>query len=301
MEAKLKAEKEGSDAVELFMEMLDTKLSDAKDILIERFHYIASQSAASAKFMYENHSMTGYHEEEGIVSALKHGTIVIGQLGLTETLQILIGKDQTTNEGMELAKCIEALYLKRCNEFKAEYKLNFGVYYTPAESLCYTAFVKWKDKYGDMENVTYYLDENGNRVDKLYFTNSIHIPVYKQMSPFEKVDIESQLTGYSNAGCITYVEVTHDAVHNTEALEELVNYAMKKDIPYFAINLPADTCENCGYQGNIGDVCPKCGSDNISRLRRVTGYLTGNYTTAFNAGKQVETDQRVKHKDITNF
>jgi ribonucleoside-triphosphate reductase len=157
----------------------------------------------------------------------------------------------------------------------------------------------WGFKYNYFD--IYYRDENGNRVDKLYFTNSIHIPVYKQMSPFEKVDIESQLTGYSNAGCITYVEVTHDAVHNTEALEELVNYAMEKDIPYFAINLPADTCENCGYQGNIGDVCPKCGSDNISRLRRVTGYLTGNYTTAFNAGKQVETDQRVKHKDITNF
>ena len=284
-----------------FLLALDKKIHEAKDMLLERFSFIASQSPASARFMYDNNTMVGYVPEEGIISALKHGTLSLGQLGVAEALQILIGCDHTTEEGMKYAKQIEELYKTRCAEFKKEYQLNFGVYYTPAESLCYTAFEKWKAKYGDYPGVTYYIDENGNRVDKKYFTNSMHVPVYKKMSPFEKIDIESQLTGYSSAGCITYIEVKHDVIHNTEALEEMVDYAMEKDIPYFAINLPNDMCNDCGYTGLIDEKCPKCGKENISRLRRVTGYLTGDYKSAFNEGKQIETEQRVIHNNETNF
>lgn len=270
-----------------FMWLLDKKIHEAKDMLIERFNWICSQSPESAKFMYENGTMAGYVPEEGIVSALKHGTIVIGQLGLAETLQILIGCDHTTKKGMELAKRIEQLFKDRCAEFKQEYKLNFGVYYTPAENLCYTAMKKFKDKYGVISKVS----END------YFTNSIHVPVWAKVDPFEKIDIESQLTGYSNAGCITYVELPSSAKHNLEALEDIVNYAMDKDIPYMAINLPNDTCLDCGYTDEIGNECPKCGGTNIRRLRRVTGYLTGDYKTAFNDGKIQETDMRVKHAE----
>lgn len=284
-----------SSSVESFITLLDKKISEAKDMLIERFEYICSQSPASAKFMYDNHTMAGYVPEEGIRSALKHGTLAIGQLGLAETLHILIGCDHTTEDGMTLAKKIEQLFKTRCAEFKKQYSLNFGVYYTPAESLCYTAFKRFKNMYGDIEGVTYYTDSEGVRHDKDYFTNSMHVPVYKQMSPFDKIDIESQLTGYSSAGCITYVEVLHDAVHNTAALETLIHYAMKKDIPYFAVNSSNDICEQCGYQGSIVDVCPKCGSSQVSRLKRVTGYLTGDYKTAFNQGKQTEVSQRVVH------
>ena len=271
-----------------FMKLLDKKIGEAKDMLIERFDWICSQSPESAKFMWQNDVMKGYIPEEGIRSAMKHGTLAIGQLGLAETLQLLIGKDHTTDEGMDLAKQIEELFNKRCKEYKKEYKLNFGVYYTPAENLCYTAMNKFKAKYGIIENVS----------DKEYFTNSMHVPVWKKISPFEKIDIESQLTGYSNAGCITYVELPSTTKHNIEALETIVNYAMDKDIPYFAINVPNDTCNNCGYTDEINDVCPMCGSSNISRLRRVTGYLTGNYTTAFNEGKQCEVKDRQKHDGI---
>ena len=123
-------EKDG-DITDNFMDLLDIKIHEAKDMLLERFEYICSQSPDSAKFMYENNTMFGYKPEEGIRSALKHGTIVIGELGLAECLQILIGKDHTTNEGMMLAKEIEELFQKRCAEFKQKYKLNFGVYYTP--------------------------------------------------------------------------------------------------------------------------------------------------------------------------
>lgn len=275
-------------AVDNFLKLLDKKIHEAKDSLIERFEYICSQSPDSAKFMYENNLMAGYIPEEGIRSALKHGTLAVGQLGLAETLQILIGKDHTTPEGMELAKKIESLFKTRCAEFKEQYKLNFGVYFTPAENLCYTAMKKFQDKYGIIPNVS----------DKEFFTNSMHIPVWKQMSPFEKIDIESQLTGYSSAGCITYVELDSGVKNNIKALEQIVNYAMDKDIPYFAINVPNDTCLNCGYMDEFNDTCPECGSNNIQQLRRVTGYLTGNYKTAFNLGKQDEVSQRVKHVGV---
>lgn len=273
------------DKINHFLRILDTKIHEAKDMLIERFDWICSQNPASARFMYENGVMAGYVPEEGIRSALKHGTLAMGQLGMAETLQILIGCDHTVPEGMELAKRIEALFNKRCAEFKQEYKLNFGVYYTPAENLCHTAMKKFRAKYGVIPNVS----END------YFTNSIHVPVWKEMSVFDKIDIESQLTGYSNAGCITYIELDSTVKNNLDALETIVNYAMDKDIPYFAINVPNDTCLKCGYCDEFNDHCPECGSEEIQQLRRVTGYLTGNYKTAFNKGKQQETEMRVKH------
>ena len=270
---------------EVFFYFLNKKIHEAKDMLIERFEWICSQNPASAKFMYENGLMAGY-DGKNIRSALKHGTLVIGQLGLAECLQLLIGTDHTSPEGMELAKKIESYFKKHCAQFKEEYKLNFGVYYTPAENLCYTALKKFRDKYGIIPNVS----------DREFFTNSMHVPVWKEMSPFEKIDIESQLTGYSSAGCITYVELDSGVKNNLEALEQLVNYAMDKDIPYFAINVPNDTCLSCGYTDEFNDKCPECGSTEIQQLRRVTGYLTGNYKTAFNLGKQNEVENRVKHK-----
>ena len=276
------------DVTESFMFILDQKIHEAKDMLIERFNWICSQSPDSAKFMYENHTMAGYVPEEGIRSALKHGTLAIGQLGLAETLQILIGCDHTTPEGMELAKRIEQLFKTRCAEFKEQEHLNFGVYYTPAENLCYTAMQKFKAKYGEIPNVS----------DKEFFTNSIHVPVWRKVNPIEKIDIESQLTGYSSAGCITYVELESSVKHNIDGLEALVNYAMDKDIPYFAINVPNDLCMDCGYTEEIGDTCPICGGKHIQRLRRVTGYLTGDYATAFNKGKQQEVEMRVKHDEV---
>lgn len=271
--------------IDRFLYNLDQKINEARIQLMERFDWICSQDPKSAKFMYENNLMAGYIPEEGIRSALKHGTLAMGQIGLAETLQILIGKDHTTKEGMELAKKIEGLFKRRCAEFKEKYKLNFGVYYTPAENLCYTAMNKFKEKYGIIPNVS----------DKEFFTNSIHVPVWKKMSPFDKIDIESQLTGYSSAGCITYVELDSTVKHNIDALEQIVNYAMDKDIPYFAVNVPNDTCLDCGYCDEFNDKCPECGSTNIQQLRRVTGYLTGNYKTAFNYGKQKEVEARVKH------
>ena len=157
-----------------------------------------------------------------------------------------------------------------------------------AENLCYTALKKFKEKYGIIPNVS----------DKEYFTNSIHVPVWEKVDMLKKIDIEAQLTGYSSAGCITYVELDAGMENNLDAMEEIVVYAMDKDIPYFAINVPNDTCLDCGYTGEFNNRCPECGSLHIQQLRRVTGYLTGNYKTAFNKGKIQETDMRVKHTGL---
>ena len=290
MMAKEECQKEGQeeDIVPVFLALLDRKINEARIQLMERFEWICSQDPGSARFMYENNVMAGYVPEEGIRSALKHGTLAIGQIGLAETLQILIGEDHTTEYGMKIAKKIEKCFKDRCAEYKEKYKLNFGVYYTPAENLCYTAMTKFKEKYGIIPNVS----------DKEFFTNSIHVPVWKKISPFDKIDIESQLTGYSSAGCITYVELDSTVKHNIDALETIVNYAMDHDIPYFAVNVPNDTCLECGYCDEFNDSCPECGSHNIQQLRRVTGYLTGNYKTAFNWGKQKEVEARVKHTGV---
>ena len=277
---------EANREVEPFMELLDKKIHEAKDMLLERYKLMCRQPADSAKFMYKNHTMAGYIPEEGIESALKHGTLVIGKLGLAETLQLLLGCDHTDPKGMELAKRIEDLFRTRTAEFKQKYHLNFGNYNTPAENLCYTALKKFRDKYGIIPNVS----------DRDYFTNSMHVPVWHNLTPMEKIDIESQLTGYSNAGCITYIELPSSAKNNIEALETIVNYAMDKDIPYFAINLPNDQCQECGYIDEIGPTCPICGSSDIKRLRRVTGYLSTDYRN-FNLGKQDEVEDRVKHSN----
>lgn len=273
------------DVIKSFMAYLDKKIHEAKDMLIERFNHIANQPASSATFMYENGIMAGYVPEEGIISALKHGTLAIGELALAETLEILIGTNHVHEEGMELAKKIESLFQKRCKEFKEEYRLNFGVYYTPAENLCFTAMKNFRKKYGILKNIS----------DRDYFTNSIHVPVWEKVTSFQKIDIESKLTGYSSAGCITYTELPDGTKNNIDAMETLVDYAMDHDIPYFAINIPLDTCMDCGYTGEF-DVCPICHSNKVKRLRRITGYLSSD-VNHFNPGKKAEESDRIKHTD----
>ena len=272
--------------VEDFLTYLDKKIHEAKNMLLERFEYMCQQSPKSASFMYDNHLFVGYKPEKGIQSALRHGTLVIGQLGLAECLQILVGCDHTDPKGMAVAHRIEALFRDRCNEFKNFYRLNFGVYYTPAESLCYTAMTKFKERFGVIPNVS----------DHSFMTNSIHVPVWIKMDPIQKIDIEAELVNYSSGGCITYVELDASVSHNIPALETIVRYAMKKDIPYFAINVPNDQCLDCGYVGDINDVCPICGSDRNLKTRRVTGYLSVDYPVSTNPGKQSEIETRVQHK-----
>lgn len=140
-----------------------------------------------------------------------------------------------------------------------------------AENLCYTAMKKFQAKYGKIKDIS----------DKSFFTNSAHCSVWKELSPFEKIDIESQLDSYSSAGSILYVELDGSVKNNLDVLETLANYAMDKDVPYLAFNVPNDTCLKCGYCDEFNDKCPKCGSENIQQLRRVTRLPNRRFQNSF--------------------
>lgn len=267
-----------------FIHMLDKKIIEAHYMLLERYKIICSQPESAANFMWKNNTMYGYDGRD-VESALRHGTLAIGQIGLAETLRILTGKDHTDKESMKLAHRIEKLFSDRCAEFKKEYKLNFGVYYTPAENLCKTSLRKFRDRFGVIKGVS----------DKEYFTNSIHVPVYDYINCFDKIKLESELTGYSTAGCITYVELDAEIEDNISALEKIVVYGMENDVPYLAVNRELSYCKKCKTRGAFKK-CPKCGAEgeDIEQLARVTGYLSTDVSN-MNAGKQAEVSERKKH------
>lgn len=248
----------GEKDVDSFMDILSEMIDEAYQMLLERYDIIKSQSPRSARFMYGNMTMFGY-DGKTIESAVKHGTLALGQIGLAETLQILIGKNQRTEEGLELAKRIEALFRDKCAKFKQRDKMNVAVYMTPAESLCYTAMKRFKKEYGVIPNVS----------EKSYFTNSVHLPVWEEISPFEKIDIEAKLDGYSSAGAILYNDFDSQFANNLEAMQQIIAYAMDHDVPYYAINVPT--------------------KDGIVRI---TGYLVKIET--MNAGKRQEQSDRCK-------
>lgn len=267
-----------------FLEKLGKYIEETKDSLIDRYNYIIGQPLSVAKYIYKSGGYAGF-DGKTIESALKHGTLAIGQLGLAEALQIIVGCDHTEKDGMELAHKVEAMFRDKCNEYKKKYSLNFGVYMSPAENLCYTAMKKFKDRYGIIPNVS----------DKDFFTNSMHVPVWTKISPYEKIDIESQLTGYSSGGCITVVQFDNSMKENIPEVLRIIKYAMDHDIPYLGINTPNIQCDECGYMGEMNEdgTCPICGSHHVTETLRVTGYLVKKKDA--NKGKQQEFDMRVSN------
>lgn len=268
-------------------------LKKAEESLLIRANLIFSQKMKAAYEMYMNKAWktdVDYDDDKSVYEVLKHGTLVIGQLGWAETLVALFGKHH--GESKEAEEFLLKM-TKRVNEFAAECSernnLNFAAYYTPAENLCHTAMKKLQDKYGqNLVGIT----------DHEYLTNSIHLPVHYDCDVFDKLKEEAKFAKLATGGNIVYVEFDTTAVNNLKAVEQVIDFAMDQDIPYFAFNFPLDECTVCGYSGEIpADGCPECGSPDaaINRLRRVTGYITSDYRRAFNAGKQAEVLNRVKH------
>lgn len=273
-----------------FWKELDELLNLTEKALLERYAYISQQDPRGATFMYENGTIRGF-DGKTIASAMKHGSQAIGLIGIAEMCEALFGKNHIDKEVRQFAlKVIEHIsnYAKEASERN---DLNFGVYFTPAEGCCYTICQKLKDEFGIIKNIT----------DKEFLTNSIHVPVWEEVSPFEKIDIEAPFCKYGTSGCITYVEFDSKIINNLEAVETVINYAMDSNIPYFAINFPLDSCLDCNYQGDIPESgCPVCGSKKIERLARVTGYLTSD-VSHFNKGKQDEVKHRYKHTENKKF
>ena len=293
MEAKLYGEEKNLSETELrreFLKRLDKKIDEAHDMLIERYKIICSQPESAARLMWDNNTMYGY-DGESVESAVKHGTLAIGQIGLAETLRLIVGHDHTDPEAMKFAKKIEELFNSKCAEFKKNDHLNFGVYYTPAENLCKTSLQKFRNRFGVIGGVS----------DQEFFTNSIHVPVYDDINCFDKIELESQLTGYSTAGCITYVELDSEIENNIDALEKIVVFGMEHDVPYLAINRTLTYCKKCKTKGAFTK-CPNCGAEgkDLEQLARVTGYLSTD-VSMMNAGKQDEVSKRKKHTGCRIF
>lgn len=267
-------------------------LKKCEESLLVRANLMFKQKMKSAFEMYANPAWKcdyEYDENASVYEVLKHGTLAVGQLGWAETLVALFGAHHGESEE---AKQFLLEMTKRVNEFCVEASdrnnLNFAAYYTPAENLCYTAMNKLLKRFGQIRGVT----------DHEFLTNSIHIPVFYDIDVFDKLKEEGNFASLATGGNICYVEFDATAVHNLEAVEQVVDFAMEQNIPYFAFNFPLDECTVCGHTGEIpAEGCPECGAPDaaINRLRRVTGYITSDYRRAFNAGKQAEVHRRTKH------
>ena len=273
--------------LEGFWSAFEDLLMLCEEGLLERFDIMVNQPPESAPFMYKNGTMKdGKKCRVSVYEALKHGTLAMGYIGIAEMCTALFGKNHAEDPEVH---AFALKVVQRINEYakeaSARHDLNFSCYATPAEGLCHTAAKELRRQYGKIPGVT----------DRDYLTNSHHVPVWQEISIFKKLEIEAPFCKYPTGGCITYVELDSTFMNNTQAIEQIIDYAFKElDIPYLAFNFPIDSCLDCGYQSEFNEACPQCGSHRIQQLRRVTGYLTTDYRN-FNNGKQQEVEHRVKH------
>lgn len=278
--------------IEGFWDAFEETLKLTEKGLVERFEIMARQSPKAAPFMYMNNTIQDAREcEENVYNALKHNSLTVGYIGVAEMCKAMFGKNHAQDEEVhKFALSVVERINAFCKEASDRNDLNFACYATPAEGLCRTALTALRDQYGVIEGVT----------SHDYITNSHHVPVWEEVSIYDKLRIEAPFCKYPTGGCITYVELDGTFVKNTKAVEDIIDYAFQElDIPYLAFNFPIDTCLDCGYQDEFNDRCPQCDSENIQQLRRVTGYLTSDWHN-FNDGKQAEVKERVKHSIYTN-
>lgn len=278
-----------------FWKDLDTLLNDAEFALLDRYEWIASQPAKSGFFTYMNGLMKNtlgrkLMPEEEVRECIKHGSLAIGYIGIAEAMVAMFGETHTHNkEVYDFAYSVVEHIYNFTKEASERNNLNFSCYATPAEGSCSTLRDLLVERYGIIEGVT----------DREYLTNSHHIPVYDEVSIFKKLELEAPFAKLATGGNICYVELESSVVNNPKAIEKIIKYAMGLGITYLAFNFPIDTCLTCGYSAEMGESCPICHSDNIERLRRVTGYITTDYHK-FNKGKIAEVHDRVKHSKFTD-
>ena len=219
---------------------------------------------------------------------INQGTLGIGFIGLAECLIALVGKHHGESEEAQALGLRIVTYMRdRANEFSERYQHNFSVLATPAEGLSGRFTGIDKKKFGIIPGVT----------DKMYYTNSNHIPVYYKCSPKHKATIEAPYHDLTRGGHIFYIEIDGDATHNPQAIMDIVDLMDKNNIGYCSVNHNRNRCMNCGYedaQKNL-NVCPNCGSENIDKLQRITGYLVGT-TERWNKAKLAELNDRIIHQ-----
>lgn len=279
--------------IEGFYKSLNRCLDVSLDGLVHRFNIQSKQPAKASDFMMREGAWEDgdkLNPDASVGELLKHGTISIGFLGLAECMKALVGKHHAEDsESYALATDIVQFMRDYCDVKSERLNLNVSLFATPAEGLSGKFTKRDKETFGEIEGVT----------DREYYTNSHHVPVYYPIGSAMKIKFEAPFHEMCNAGTIGYIELDGAARNNVEALESIVKYALSQNMTYFSINHPIDRCGNCNYEGIIGSVCPSCGiaecDTHISRLRRVTGYLTGDFQTRFNSAKQAEVNDRIKH------
>lgn len=277
-----------------FYTMLDEKMELVVEQLLDRLAIQSKKTAKNYPFLMGQGVWIDSDKlkpNETIGEILKHGTLSMGFIGLAETLVALTGKHHGESEesrklGLEIVTHMREFLDKKAQEMK----LNFTLLATPAEGLSGRFIRIDRKKYGEIKGIT----------DKEYYTNSFHIPVYYNISAFDKISIEAPYHALTNAGHITYVELDGDTSNNIEAFEKVIRHMKESGIGYGSINHPVDRDPVCGYNGIIGETCPKCGRKDgengikFERIRRITGYLVGTLEN-FNDAKRAEEKDRVKH------
>lgn len=282
--------------VDWFFKELDSKIELVVDQLLERFEIQCKKKVHNYPFLmgegiWIDSQKLGFDDE--VRQVLKHGTLSVGFIGLAEALKALLGSHHGESEtAQNLGIDIISHMRQRMDDKAKETGLNFSLLATPAEGLS-GRFVRLDlKKFGLIEGVT----------DKEYYTNSFHIPVYYSMSAFQKIKLEAPYHALTNAGHITYIELDGDPTKNLDAFEKIIRYMKEQNIGYGSINHPVDRDPVCGYNGIIGDTCPKCGRSeengpSFHRIRRITGYLVGTLDR-FNNAKRAEVKDRIKHSSV---
>ncbi|WP_405142439.1 anaerobic ribonucleoside triphosphate reductase [Paenibacillus sp. FSL H7-0942] len=277
-----------------FYTALESVMHNAASGLLHRYRIQTLQPAKASDFMMREGVWEGGEQlgpNEPVAELLKHGTLSLGFIGLAECMTALYGR----HHGQDPHVHREALNIIRtmrefCDRMSEQHNLNITLFATPAEGLSGKFTKIDRERYGIIPGVN----------DREYYTNSFHIPVYHTLPAYRKIELEAPFHTLCNAGAISYVELDGNVRANTAAFLRIVQYALAQDIGYFSINHPIDRCPACGYEGVIGNVCPNCEAHenhvHFQRLRRVTGYLTGDYKVRFNAAKQAEVRDRVKHR-----
>lgn len=276
-----------------FYRELDHYMDIALEGLLHRFQIQSGQKAKASDFMMREGVWEGGEQlgpDDAVGDLLKHGSLSIGFIGLAECMKAMYGKHHGEDEAVyKKAYDLIAYMRDYCDRMSEVHNLNITLFATPAEGLSGKFTKRDRAFYGTVPGV----------VEREYYTNSFHIPVYYKLSAAKKIELEAPFHGLCNAGAISYIELNGNARSNPAAFLKIVQYALSQQVSYFSINHPIDRCSACGFEGIIGANCPSCGSHendvHIRRLRRVTGYLTGDFQTRFNAAKQAEVRDRVKH------
>ena len=279
-----------------FFEELDEKINLIIEQLLERLEVQGNKKMKNFPFLMGQGVWKGSDDlgpEDTLKEVIKQGTLTIGFIGLAECLIALIGKHHgESKEAQELGLKIVSHMRHKMDEATDKYKLNFSLMGTPAEGLS-GRFTKIDKKvYGEIKGIT----------DKEYYTNSFHVPVYYNISAYDKIEIEAPYHELTNAGHITYVELDGDPSDNLEAFETVIKAMKDLGIGYGSINHPVDRDPICGFSGVItSNICPVCGRNEdesdikFERIRRITGYLVGT-VDRFNNAKKAEVRDRVKHR-----